>query len=540
MEGMPRVLVIGSGIAGLRLALSASTFAEVTVVTKRALEESNTLYAQGGIASVFSEEDTFHNHIADTLEAGAGLCDEEAVRITVTEGPDRVRELIDLGVAFARREAPHDEYDLGREGGHSKRRILHAGDATGGAIERALVDAVQRNERIRVLEWHSAVDLITARRLRGGGPGEDRCLGAYVLNTRSGSIDALLADATVLATGGAGKVYLYTSNPDVATGDGIAMAYRAGVSIRDMEFIQFHPTCLYHPQARTFLVSEALRGEGGELINAAGEAFMRPLHARGSLAPRDIVARGIDREMKRTGADCVYLDMTHLDGTFLERRFPTIFATCAGYGIDLRRHPIPVVPACHYVCGGIQTGYSGETSLPGLYAVGETACTGLHGGNRLASNSLLEGVVFSHRAALHMERHCPRASAPLQVPVWQRGTARVPDEAVIVTQNWDEIRRLMWNYVGIVRSTKRLLRARRRLENLMHEIHEYYWEYEITNDFLELRNLALVARLIVESALRRTESRGLHYTLDFPEPAPCPQPSVLLNRRALEGDHWLR
>lgn len=534
-------LVVGSGVAGLTYALDAAEEGSVLLLTKRTLDESNTRYAQGGVASVFSLHDSFEEHIQDTLTAGAGLCDPEAVKVTVTEGPEAVASLIQRGVDFHRGEGD-EPYDLGREGGHSQRRILHTGDSTGAAIQDALVSAVRAHPRITVVEHATAIDLITERRLRGGGVREDQCHGVYALLPASGAIQAFRARVTVLATGGFGKVYLFTSNPDVATGDGIAMAWRAGVDVANLEFVQFHPTCLYHRDARTFLISEALRGEGGELINAAGEPFMKGNHPLGSLAPRDIVARGIDAEIKRSGAECVYLDMRHLDGDFLRGRFPVIHATCLRYGIDMATTPIPVVPACHYSCGGVVTGLHGETSIPGLYVIGEAACTGLHGANRLASNSLLEGLVFARRAHQHavewVRQRTFTEGSPL--PGWQRGTAKVPDEQVVVSQNWDEIRRLMWNYVGIVRSTKRLLRARRRLDNLLSELQEYYWEYELTSDFVELRNLALLARLVVESALRRKESRGLHYSLDFPDTLPTAQPPIRINRRELTGDSWLR
>lgn len=534
-------LVIGSGVAGLSFALDAAEHGSVLILTKRELSESNTRYAQGGVASVFSLEDSFEEHIRDTHVAGAGLCSDEAVEVTVREGPAAVRKLIERGVHFAKGGHAYDDYDLGREGGHSQRRILHHGDSTGAEIQNALVRAARAHPNITVIEHATAIDLITERRIQRSRPAQDRCYGAYAL-LNNNEIKAFKAKVTVIATGGFGKVYLYTSNPDVATGDGIAMAWRAGLDVANMEFVQFHPTCLHHRDARTFLISEALRGEGGELINSEGVAFMRDLHPMGSLAPRDKVARGIDAEMKRSGADCVYLDMRSLDADFLKSRFPLIYETCLRYGIDITTMPIPVVPACHYACGGVVTGLHGETAIAGLYVIGEAAYTGLHGANRLASNSLLEGLVFAGRAFEHAVEWLSEAEnieLP-EVPAWHKGTARVPDEQVIISQSWDEIRRLMWNYVGIVRSTRRLLRARRRLEVLMAEIAEYYWEFQLTSDFVELRNIALIARLIVEGALRRKESRGLHYSLDFPDSLETPQPPTHLNRRELDGDFWLR
>ncbi len=534
-------LVVGSGISGLWFALRAAEHGTVCVVTKREAIESNTRYAQGGVAAVMSVEDSVESHVADTLVAGAGLCDEDIVRLVVREGPQRVRELIGFGVEFTRDEA--GDYDLGMEGGHSHRRVLHADDMTGRAIAETLVRAVQAHPRIDLLEKHFAIDVIKDRHTPRSGRTQGRCLGVYALDKTTGQVRTLRAAATVLAAGGCGKVYLYTSNPDVATGDGIAMAYRAGCRVSNMEFVQFHPTALYHSKAKNFLISEALRGEGGELRNADGVAFMQGKHPLGSLAPRDIVARGIDFEMKRTGADCVFLDMTHLSRHEIEHRFPNIHAECLGWGIDMVEQPIPVVPAAHYCCGGVRVKAHGETDIPGLYAIGETACTGLHGANRLASNSLLEGLVFAERSARHAADFVRDASPPAfeRVADWNRGDARAPDEEVIVTQSWDELRRLMWNYVGIVRTTKRLLRARRRVDSLLVEINHDYWEYDVTSDFLELRNIATVARLVVESALRRHESRGIHYTLDYPGADDAVDPTnTVLDRLVLEGAHWLR
>jgi L-aspartate oxidase len=512
-------LVIGGGIAGLSFALQAAKHGSVVLLAKRGRAESNTVYAQGGIAAVSSPTDSVDAHVQDTLVAGAGLCREDAVRVTVEEGPARVRELIELGAEFTRDGTPFG-FHLTREGGHSQRRVLHAADMTGREVERVLLEAAEK-AGIQIFDQHTAIDLITTGKLgvagyAGAGPAEDRALGCYAL-ARSGQVDVLLARVVVLATGGAGKVYLYTSNPDVATGDGIAMAHRAGAAVANMEFIQFHPTCLFHPQAKSFLISEALRGEGGILRNTAGEAFMERYDPRKELAPRDVVARSIDSELKRRGDDCAFLDMTHLPKGFLVEHFPNIYTTCQAFGIDMAVQPIPVVPAAHYICGGVATDLWGRTTIPNLVAVGETACTGLHGANRLASNSLLEGLVFGHRAAANAAQllaGMPPSSA--RVPDWDPGHAAPPDEGVIVKQNWDEIRHLMWNYVGIVRTDKRLARAQHRLDNLAQEIQEYYWGYVVTRDVIELRNLADVARLIVTSAQLRKESRGLHYTLSWP------------------------
>jgi L-aspartate oxidase len=506
-------LVLGGGVAGLSFALEATAVGKVLLLCKRARQEGNTQYAQGGIASVLGPDDAFENHIQDTLVAGAGLCHPDAVEVTVREGPDRIRWLLSLGVEFDRDGPEH--LHLTREGGHSRRRVAHAKDTTGMEVEKRLLAACDA-AGVRIESDHVAIDLITAE--KAGVPGPNRALGAYVLDRSSGEIRTITAAVTVLATGGAGKVYLYTSNPDVATGDGVAMAYRAGAAIANMEFFQFHPTCLYHPQAKSFLISEALRGEGGILRNRAGEAFMARYDTRLELAPRDIVARSIDAEVKRRGDDCAFLDMTHLPKGFLLDHFPHIYQTCREFGIDMAVQPIPVVPAAHYQCGGVVTDLNGLTGVPQLLAVGEVACTGLHGANRLASNSLLEGLVFGRRAAvaaaglLVSGRNAPR------VPDWNPGDALDPDEGVVVTHNWDEVRRLMWNYVGIVRSVKRLERARTRLQMLRAEIREYYWRYKVTADLIELRNLADVALLIVESARRRKESRGLHYLLDYPKP----------------------
>lgn len=512
------VLVIGSGIAGLSFALKMARFAKVTIVTKKASVDTATNLAQGGIAAVLSNDDSLESHVNDTLRSGDGLCNERIVRMVVEEGPARVRELMDIGVHF---QTGRDGkgLDLGMEGGHSARRVAHAMDLTGREIERALIEEVERHESIEVLEDHLAIDLLIQSKVKGVMPAHgERCLGAYVLNRTSGEVEVRQARMTVLCTGGCGKVYLYTTNPDIATGDGVAMAFRAGAKVANLEFIQFHPTCFFNPLAKNFLISEAVRGEGARLINQHGNAFMKKYDTRGELATRDAVARSIDAEMKESGADCVFLDITHRSAEFIRNRFPTIHATCKRYGVDITREPIPVVPAAHYMCGGVQVNEWGETSINGLFALGETASTGLHGANRLASNSLLEAVVFADRAGRWFKKHWTEISMRpyLDIQGWRVGKACSIEENVLISHNWDQIRRLMWNYVGIVRREKRLQLVRRRIHPILMEIREHFHDFLLTPDLVELRNIAVIAELIIRSAEHRKESRGLHYMIDYP------------------------
>lgn len=508
------ILIIGSGAAGLSMALRLPTELRVAVVAKRELAEGNTLYAQGGISAVLDSKDSLQSHVTDTLNAGAGLCVEEVVQKVVEHGPRNINWLSQSGVAFTQTPATGDSsYHLTREGGHSHRRVVHAADATGHAVETTLVEQVRERDNITLLEHFIAIDLVTRKLPKQGR----RCIGAYLLDLQSEHVHTIAARSVVLATGGASKVYLYTSNPDVATGDGIAMAWRAGCRVANMEFIQFHPTCLYHPEAKSFLISEAVRGEGGKLLRPDGTRFMPEFDERAELAPRDIVARAIDHEMKRLGSECMYLDISHRSPEFIQSHFPTIHQRCLELGFDMSKEPIPVVPAAHYTCGGIKVDPHGETDIRGLYAIGETAYTGLHGANRMASNSLLECLVYSEFATAHICEHIAELEAPTDLPAWDESRVTDSDEEVVVSHNWEELRRFMWDYVGIVRSNKRLERARRRINLLRHEIAEYYGHFRVANDLLELRNLVDVADLIVQSAYRRRESRGLHYNIDFPE-----------------------
>jgi L-aspartate oxidase len=515
------VLIIGSGLAGLTLALKVADQKRVCLVSKRTINDSSSNWAQGGIAAVLTDGDSIEAHIQDTLIAGAGLCDAEVTRLVAERGRETVEWLIKEGVPFTREE-DDSGFHLTREGGHSHRRIIHAADATGHAVQKTLAEKVREHPQITLFEDHIAVDLITSRKVKREG---NECLGAYVLDNQTGKVLTIGADQTVLATGGAGKVYLYTTNPDVSTGDGIAMAWRAGCRVANMEFIQFHPTCLYHPQAKSFLVSEAVRGEGGLLKLPDGSRFMDEHDARGELAPRDVVARAIDFEMKKRGIDCVYLDISHQPADFVLSHFPTIYRRCMELGIDITKQPIPVVPAAHYSCGGIMTDHAGRTDLPRLYAIGETACTGLHGANRLASNSLLECLVFGQAAASDILSQAPKPTVKL--PYWDESRVTDADEEIIITHTWNELRRFMWNYVGIVRTTKRLMRALHRIHMLRDEVHEFYSNFRISNNLIELRNLLQVAELIVLSAMERHESRGLHYSKDYPEMLPDAIPTVL-------------
>lgn len=523
---LPRfdALIIGSGLAGLTLALNLAETRKVALITKRTLFDSASALAQGGIAAVLSVEDSLETHIHDTLIAGAGLCNEAMTRYIVENGPRAVKWLIERGVDFTRDNNNETGYHLTREGGHSVRRVIHADDATGRVVQLTLTKQAAQHPNITVLEQHIAVDLITSEKL-SHARGSNRCYGAYVLDIKAGKVRTIAAQNTILATGGAGKVYLYTTNPDVATGDGIAMGWRAGCRVANMEFVQFHPTCLYHPHAKSFLITEAVRGEGGILKLPDGERFMLRHDERAELAPRDIVARAIDFEMKKRGLDCVFLDISHQPADFLIQHFPTIHKRCLELGIDITREPIPVVPAAHYTCGGIVTDQRGRTDLDNLYAIGETAYTGLHGANRLASNSLLECLVTALSAVEDILVRPPAQDLPL--PAWDESRVTDADEEVVISHNWDELRRFMWNYVGIVRTNKRLERAQHRIRLLREEIDEYYSSFRVTSDLLELRNLVCASDLIVRSAMLRHESRGLHYSRDYPETLPRATDTIL-------------
>jgi L-aspartate oxidase len=530
-------LVIGSGIAGLSYALKCAELGTVVVVTKKKDVDTATNLAQGGIAAVLEKDDSVKSHVDDTLMSGAGLCDEEVVRMVVADGPDRVADLVELGVGFVQDNKNTSGYSLGREGGHSHRRVAHAYDLTGREIERALLEKARNHSNIRLLEEHIVVDLLMAKGgVFGWRCGEQRCVGAYVME--KGVVEPYCAKITALCSGGVGKVYLYTTNPDIATGDGIAMAFRAGAEVKNMEFVQFHPTCLYHPEEKNFLISEAVRGEGGVLVGVDGVPFMGKYDPRKDLATRDTVARAIDKELKETGEDCVFLDITHRDAKFIRERFPTIYKRCLSRGIDITKQPIPVVPAAHYMCGGVRTDKKGRTSIPGLIALGETACTGLHGGNRLASNSLLEAVVYADKAAEFCKDiwfKLEKEKTP-QVDAWESGDARNLSEEILINHNWDSIRRVMWNYVGIVRSMKRLALAKKRMEFIYAEIAEHYKEYFVTPNMVELRNISLISLLIIQSAMHRKESRGLHFVIDYPEKIKNPDQTIF--RRKSNANTW--
>lgn len=518
------VLVIGSGAAGLTLALSLADSAKITVLSKGAFTFGSTWHAQGGIAAVLDTEDSIESHVTDTLTAGAGLCHKDAVEFTVKNSKAAIDWLVKLGVGFTRSEGSED-FHLTREGGHSHRRIIHSADATGKAVHSTLLEQAQSHPNITLIEYSIALDLIrqpdpTSRKMR--------CVGAYVFNRTLDRVECYTAKAVILATGGASKVYLYSSNPDSASGDGIAMAWRAGCRVANMEFNQFHPTCLYHPRAKSFLITEALRGEGAILKLPSGERFMPKFHELAELAPRDVVARAIDHEMKRLGSNCVYLDISHKPKDFIVQHFPTVYENCLLYGIDISREPIPVVPAAHYTCGGVVVNTNGETDLKNLYAIGETSFTGLHGANRMASNSLLECIVFAQSAAQRIRATLGDTPPPSPTKSWDESRVTDSDEDVVISHNWDELRRFMWDYVGIVRTHKRLERAKHRIELLQQEIHEYYANYKVSSDLIELRNLAMVAELIIRSAMQRKESRGLHFSLDYPETAPLAMDTVLV------------
>jgi L-aspartate oxidase len=507
-------LVIGSGIAGLSFAIRAANIGSVIIITKKQEIDCATNLAQGGVAAVLSPEDSFDSHIEDTLRSGAGLCDEDIVRLVVENGPDRIAELVEIGVGFIRDNIHSDKLSLGKEGGHSQRRVAHAYDLTGREIERALLAKAKSIENIQILENRNCIDLVMQK--SDEGDGAERCVGAYVLENEE--VNTYTSKVTVLCTGGVGKVYLYTSNPDIASGDGVAMAFRAGAEIANMEFIQFHPTCLYHHKAKNFLISEAVRGEGAYLLNKKGERFMGKFEPeRMELATRDTVARAIDQEMKESGEDCVYLDISHKDSTFIKTRFPTIYGKCLEYGYDITQKPLPVVPAAHYLCGGVLTDSNGQTSIQGLLALGETACTGLHGGNRLASNSLLEAVVYAERAYTYCLQEWPNLNAIAIRPVdtWKSEKAEDLDEEILINHNWDLLRRVMWNYVGIVRTDRRLRLASQSICEIVKEIEQHYIDYKVSANLIELRNIAIIANLIISAALVRKESRGLHYTQDY-------------------------
>ncbi|PKO44497.1 MAG: L-aspartate oxidase [Betaproteobacteria bacterium HGW-Betaproteobacteria-22] len=521
------VLIIGSGLAGLSLALRIASHKKICLVSKRSINDSASNWAQGGIAAVLNDHDSIEAHIQDTLIAGAGLCDSAVTKKVVEHGRETIEWLIEQGVAFTR-ESDNSGYHLTREGGHSHRRVIHSADATGHAVQTTLAEKVRQHPNITLLENHIAVDLITTQKVKQKTTpifGGNQCLGAYVLDNATGKVLTIGAQHTVLATGGAGKVYLYTTNPDISTGDGVAMAWRAGCRIANMEFIQFHPTCLFHPHAKSFLISEIVRGEGGLLKLPDGTRFMPEHDPREELAPRDVVARAIDFEMKKRGLDCVYLDITHKTPEFIQEHFPNIYRRCLQLGIDISKQAIPVVPAAHYTCGGIMTDDKGHTDINNLYAIGETACTGLHGANRLASNSLLECLVFGQAAAEDILSQ-PVSQVPT-LPYWDESRVTDADEEVLITHTWDELRRFMWNYVGIVRTDKRLSRAMHRIHMLRDEVHEFYSNFKISNDLIELRNLLQVAELIVRSSMERKESRGLHFSKDYPEAETDPIPTVL-------------
>ncbi len=520
MQHVVDVLVIGSGAAGLSLALCLPRWLKVAVLSKGSLTEGSTWHAQGGVSAVLDRHDSLAAHVADTLNAGAGLCDERVVHHTVAHAPDAIAWLLEMGVDFTRETHPDGSSNLHltREGGHSHRRVVHAADATGQAIHKVLTERVRAENHIELFEGRVAIDLVTTRKSETRATLKtNTCLGAYVLNRHTGQVEVFNARFTVLATGGASKVYLYTSNPESVSGDGIAMAWRAGCRVANMEFMQFHPTCLYHPQAKSFLITEAIRGEGGKLLLPDGSEFMHRFDPRAELAPRDIVARAIDHEMKRLGIDYVYLDISHKDADFITAHFPNVYARCLEFGFDLSREPLPVVPAAHYTCGGVMTNLDARTDVANLYAIGEVAFTRLHGANRMASNSLLECLVFARAAADHIMRHAHRPHPADDIPPWDASQVTDSDEEIVITHNWHELRRFMWDYVGIVRTTKRLQRAKHRIDLLLSEIDEYYRHFTVTSDLIEMRNLALVADLIIRSAMTRKESRGLHYILDYPQ-----------------------